>query len=200
MTEHEKSLLDEYEETDEGTQDLAAADLATQVVSLIHEALIASDLDQKALAAKLGVSEGRISQVVNGDGNLRIAAVARYLRALGYTTSISAQPAESGRPQLESTPGRAHYPVGTWMRLSAAHATYHAAGTLPRTGLADVSKQWLLGNSGGLNLLATDIGWSEVASFDVDLHSLFKVRLGPGDDEDTATGMVRRESPAGRGR
>jgi transcriptional regulator with XRE-family HTH domain len=104
MTEgNEQSLIEEYEATDEGAQGLAAADLAAQVVRLLHAALEESGLDQKALASKIGVSEGRISQVLNSDGNLRIAAVARYLRALGYTASISAEPVEPGGKQL---PGR----------------------------------------------------------------------------------------------
>jgi hypothetical protein len=63
-----------------------------------------------------------------------------------------------------------------------------------------VSKQLVQGDYGGLNLLAGR-GWTEaVASFDVDLDGLFTVRLGPEDDEDTATAMLRRKSHAGRGR
>lgn len=94
------SLIDEEEATETGAQGLAAADLAAQVMRILEQALDASDLDQKALAEKLGVTQGRVSQVLNGDGNLRVAAVARYLRALGYQTHISATPVDPGSPGL----------------------------------------------------------------------------------------------------
>jgi transcriptional regulator with XRE-family HTH domain len=97
---NEKSLIEEYEETDRGAQGLAAAGLARQVIELLHEALDASGLDQKDLASRVDVTEGRISQVLNGDGNLRIAALARYLRAMGYNTTVSAEPVDRGGPSL----------------------------------------------------------------------------------------------------
>ncbi|MBV5246752.1 MULTISPECIES: helix-turn-helix domain-containing protein [Mycolicibacterium] len=93
-------LIDEEQATDAGAQGLAAADLAGQVMRLLQQALDASELDQKALAEKLGVTQGRVSQVLNGDGNMKIAAVARYLRALGYETQITASPVVSGLPAL----------------------------------------------------------------------------------------------------
>jgi predicted XRE-type DNA-binding protein len=106
------TLIDEEQATDEGAQGLAAADLAGQVMRLLHQALDVSDLDQKALAEKLGVTQGRVSQVFNGDGNMRIAAVARYLRALGYETRLSATPVAPGIPPLprESRRRPAHQP------------------------------------------------------------------------------------------
>ncbi|SHT65179.1 Fis family transcriptional regulator [Mycobacteroides abscessus subsp. abscessus] len=94
------TLIDEEAATDSGAQGLAAADLAGQTMRLLHQALDASDLDQKALAEKLGVTQGRVSQVLNGDGNVRIAALARYLRALGYETRLSAIPVDPGQPTL----------------------------------------------------------------------------------------------------
>lgn len=94
------TLIEQEEATDAGAQGLAAADLAGQVVRLLEQALDASGMDQKALADKLDVTQGRISQVLHGDGNMRVAAVARYLRALGYQTQISAVPVEPGRPEL----------------------------------------------------------------------------------------------------
>ena len=94
------SLVEEEESTDAGAQGLAAADLAGQVMRLLEQALDASGLEQKDLAEKLGVTQGRVSQVFNGDGNMKIAAVARYLRALGYETRISATPVLPGQPAL----------------------------------------------------------------------------------------------------
>lgn len=94
------TLIEQEEATETGAQGLAAADLAAQVMRILEQALDASGLDQKALAEKLGVTQGRVSQVLNGDGNLRVAAVARYLRALGYETHLSATPVDPGNPDL----------------------------------------------------------------------------------------------------
>ena len=94
------TLIEEEEATEAGAQGLAAADLAAQVMRILEQALDASGIDQKALAEKLGVTQGRVSQVLNGDGNLRVAAVARYLRALGYETHLSATPVAAGNPSL----------------------------------------------------------------------------------------------------
>jgi predicted XRE-type DNA-binding protein len=105
------SLIDEEEATETGAQGLAAADLAAQVMRILEQALDASDLDQKALAEKLGVTQGRVSQVLNGDGNLRVAAVARYLRALGYQTHISATPVDPGNPGLPRASRRRRAPT-----------------------------------------------------------------------------------------
>ncbi|HET7668441.1 MAG TPA: helix-turn-helix transcriptional regulator [Mycobacterium sp.] len=98
--EPDPTLIDEEQATDSGAQGLAAADLAGQVMRLLHQALDVSELDQKALAEKLGVTQGRVSQVFNGDGNMKIAAVARYLRALGYETRLSAIPVAPNIPDL----------------------------------------------------------------------------------------------------
>ena len=96
MTE-KPTLLEEEQGIDEGAQGLAAAG---QAMRLLHQALEVSELDQKALAEKLGVTQGRVSQVLNGDGNLRIAALARYLRSLGYEVTLTAAPVASGNPIL----------------------------------------------------------------------------------------------------
>jgi len=100
------TLVEQEQATDAGAQGLAAADLAGQVMRLLEQALEASGLEQKDLAETLGVTQGRVSQVFNGDGNMRIAAVARYLRALGYETHLSATPVVPGRPALPAAPRR----------------------------------------------------------------------------------------------
>lgn len=99
----EKSLIEEVEATDAGAQGLAAAKLAGEVNRLLHAALAASNLEQKDLADKIGVTQGRVSQVLNGDGNVRIAALARYLRALGYEAEITLKPVDAGVPEIASS-------------------------------------------------------------------------------------------------
>ena len=105
------TLIEAEEATETGAQGLAAADLAAQVMRILEQALDASGLDQKALAERLGVTQGRVSQVLNGDGNLRVAAVARYLRALGYETHLSATPVDPGNPTLPRASRRRSSPA-----------------------------------------------------------------------------------------
>lgn len=117
------TLVDEEQATDAGAQGLAAADLAGQVMRLLQQALDASELDQKSLAEKLGVTQGRVSQVLNGDGNMKIAAVARYLRALGYETQLTASPVVSGLPVLPREPRRRPARVAIGSNRNAVHGT-----------------------------------------------------------------------------
>ena len=118
----DQTSIAEEHATDADAHGLAAADLAGQVMRLLQQALDASELDQKALAEKLGVTQGRVSQVFNGDGNMKIAAVARYLRALGYETHLAASPVIPGLPALprgSRRPARNPQPAVTESRYVA---------------------------------------------------------------------------------
>lgn len=110
MTERRRrSLVEEREQTLAGRIAMAAADAAVESVSLINEALEVSELPHAALAERLGVTPGRVSQVVNGDGNVRITTLARFLRALGYNLTLRAVPASKAAKPLPSPyqrPGR----------------------------------------------------------------------------------------------
>lgn len=96
-----KSLADELEASE--PIDMAAAGAAVDAVSLINDAIGAAGLRQTELAERLGISEGRISQVVNGDGNVRVSTLARFLRAAGYRLRLSASPAERSVPPIAHT-------------------------------------------------------------------------------------------------
>lgn len=81
----------------------AAADLTVRVASLLNQAFAARpDLDQNALADLLGVSKGRVSQVLHGDGNVHVATAAKYLRALGYEAEVSAVPVDKSAVVLDT--------------------------------------------------------------------------------------------------
>ena len=70
---------------EENPLDAAAARAAVAAVSLMKEAFEKSDLSsRRQLAGALGVSEGRISQILNGDGNVRVSTLARLLKASGF--------------------------------------------------------------------------------------------------------------------
>lgn len=72
--------------------DAAAAKAAVESVSLINAVVESAGLLQSELAKALGLTEGRVSQVVNGDGNVRVSTLARFLRAAGYELDVTATP------------------------------------------------------------------------------------------------------------
>lgn len=94
------SLYEERSSTTRGAQGLAAARLALQVVRLLIGAKREAAISHKELASRLSVSEGRVSQVLNGDGNVHIATLAKFMNALGYDVEISATPNKPGLKPL----------------------------------------------------------------------------------------------------
>lgn len=91
MTESdEMTLYDEYESTPRGARELAAADLAISVGVLLRSAFGRSEMTNNDLAHALGVTAGRASQILNGDGNLRVSTVAKVLHSLGWKASVTA--------------------------------------------------------------------------------------------------------------
>lgn len=89
-----RSLADQLRQ--EKPLDAAAARAAVAAVSLMNEAFEKSDLSsRRQLAEALGVSEGRISQILNGDGNVRVSTLARLLKASGFDLDLDLV----GRPQ-----------------------------------------------------------------------------------------------------
>ncbi|HKS98464.1 MAG TPA: helix-turn-helix transcriptional regulator [Rugosimonospora sp.] len=81
---------------------LASANLAVQAMRLLFGAKERSAMSQKDLAARLGVTEGRVSQVFRSDGNIRIATLARFMRAMGYAIQLVAVPADAPTRSLSS--------------------------------------------------------------------------------------------------
>lgn len=64
--------------------DAAAARAAVAAVTLMNESFEAGPrATRRELADALGVSEGRVSQLLNGDGNVRVSTLARMLAASG---------------------------------------------------------------------------------------------------------------------
>ena len=103
---HRSSLYEEVAASPTGARDLAAARGALRVAQLLQVAKQRSGLTSRALADRLGVGESRVSQVLNGDGNLHIATVARFLHAMGYELQLSATAVTDGVPlQLPRRPG-----------------------------------------------------------------------------------------------
>jgi transcriptional regulator with XRE-family HTH domain len=77
------SLYNRLLKTSKGGRALASARLRYEVLSLLHRALQQAWINQSELAARLGVRKSAVSQVLRGDGNMRISTFAEYLHALG---------------------------------------------------------------------------------------------------------------------
>ena len=103
MTKESRSaltLFDDLGASPLGARELAASQLTNDALVLLQTALSSTGVTQKQLAEKLGIGESRVSQVVNGDGNVKLTTFARYLRALGYSVTVEVQPIDVGSPQL----------------------------------------------------------------------------------------------------
>lgn len=90
---------------------LAAAELASAIGALIEQAIDASSRSKSEIAAGMGVTPARVSQLLAGDGNVRVATLARLLNACGYTVSVSATGA--GRTITVPRRSRPRRPGGT---------------------------------------------------------------------------------------
>lgn len=105
-----ESLVDKLESSPTGQLEMAAARAAVSAVFLMNRAAEARGITQRELAERVGVTESRVSQVLNGDGNVRLSTLAKFLRALGYRLRLSATPAEHGVPPLPVQPPRRRLP------------------------------------------------------------------------------------------
>ncbi|MFD3506768.1 helix-turn-helix domain-containing protein [Nocardia sp. NPDC058666] len=95
-----------YAATAQGAIELAAASATAEVSRLFRWLSTRSGPKQKQIADLLKVSEGRVSQVLNGDGNVTVAALAKYARAYGYTLSLTLTPIEDGTPSYPQSSHR----------------------------------------------------------------------------------------------
>lgn len=128
------SLYDERAGTPQGMAALAAAEAALQVQALVERAFEQSGLTSREVAAALGVSEGRISQIRHSDGNLKLGTISRLLSVLGLRLRLSTVRARATRDEtvfddfLRSTSQR-------WEQLfacgSGVHIVSYAGTELP---------------------------------------------------------------------
>lgn len=128
-----KSMIAERESTGSGRIEMAAARACVRAVDLLNRALEAARLRQSDLASTLEVSEGRVSQLLNGDGNVRVTTLARALRAAGYQLRLEADPVQEGLPSIgtpkPTTRRRTRQPLQQEQQ-SGLHVTTSYATTL----------------------------------------------------------------------
>jgi|GEM_PF-5668122 len=77
--------------------DLASARGAIEGSALLVRVFEAAGMTQKELALRAGVSEGRVSQVLGVEENLRLSTVSRYLEAMGYQLDLAAKNKATGQ-------------------------------------------------------------------------------------------------------
>lgn len=89
---------------------LAAAALAGSVGALMERMVDLTDGNRQGIADAMGVTGGRLSQIVNGDGNVRIATLGRLAAACGFELSLKAL-REDGVEVVEPRPARVRIPA-----------------------------------------------------------------------------------------
>lgn len=86
-----KDLYDLEMESPEGRAELSAVATAGQVRHLLDMAKDRSAITGEEIARILGITPGRVSQVLNSDGNIRISTFAKFLAAMGYQVELGAR-------------------------------------------------------------------------------------------------------------
>lgn len=66
--------------------------LAAVFAAQIKQQLGTQGLSQLELAQRLGISEGRVSQLLNGRGNLTLRTMARIAQVLGLELQVVVRP------------------------------------------------------------------------------------------------------------
>ena len=122
-----KSELDTIESDPLMSVELAAAALPALLHDLLGKVFLSrSDVSQKDMARRLQVSEGRVSQILSGEDDLRVSTFARYFRALGYELAVQALSAEPDAPELVMKAKRS----SSWMGQSSLFVSVVGQGDL----------------------------------------------------------------------
>src|SRR5690606_36288763 len=88
-------LLDDYRElfSDPATRrEYEEGRLLEEAVAGINGLLESLRLERRELADRLGVSKGRVTQLLSGDGNLTLRTLAAMAWALGYEFDLRLRP------------------------------------------------------------------------------------------------------------
>ena len=124
ITDRELTLVEQAEADPVLALEMAAAGGSIEGAALLVRVFAQTGLSQRELARRAGVTEGRVSQVLSGEENLRLATVARYLEVMGYTLNLSAINKETGAV-VEARQRRKPRMVEAWSDDSAR--TYASA-------------------------------------------------------------------------
>lgn len=117
------TVIEQAEQHPAAAREIAAARLGASIVSSLNAALRARGRQAKWLASELGVGESAVSQILGGDGNIRVATLGRYARALGYQARVVLEPVAPDVPRIDATARR--------RRATVASSAAHHLATLP---------------------------------------------------------------------
>jgi hypothetical protein len=88
--------------------------IAADFISQIEEKMNKEGISPTVLAEKLGVTTGRVSQVLNGPGNLTLRNCAQYTRAVGMKAVVVAY--EDGDPENYDGPVNPQILFDCWVK------------------------------------------------------------------------------------
>ncbi len=101
-------------------------------IAQIEKSIDSGEITQAALAKKLGVTKGRVSQVLKRPGNLTLRNIVRYSRALGKKVSIVQY--DDGDPDNQNGPINAEIFSACWER-SGQPADFFSLGEMSSDSL-----------------------------------------------------------------
>jgi DNA-binding phage protein len=99
------TLYDRVAATPDGARALAQARLRHETLHLLWDAQAASGMSVEQLAKALGVRRRTVRRAFDGDGNLPVGTLARYLHAMGYEVELRVVAA--GEPRRKMIDGKA---------------------------------------------------------------------------------------------
>ena len=109
------TALERLLETPDGRKEFCIEQTITNVTELLWGQLEKSSMSQAELAVKMGVTPGRVSQLLDGRANLTLKTIARALAAFDQVMEVMSVPVAScGRGRIEWL----EMPVGTCERLA----------------------------------------------------------------------------------
>lgn len=107
LTDGRISDVERIEADPHAALEFEAALLIQRTNSLLYMACNArDDLTNRVVADRVGVTEGRVSQVLSGEEAPRVSTLARYMRAFGYRLEIHATPVEPEAPDFDRPAAR----------------------------------------------------------------------------------------------
>ena len=97
------AFLAEYLSDPERLRGFQQAGLRIEIALQVERAMKAQKISRKALAERMGVSKGRISQILSGTSNLTLRLVADAFTALGLRLELKPVPLSEPRTVQQPT-------------------------------------------------------------------------------------------------